>query len=155
MKLWILYGSPAKDDLRYILDLPEILDDEILQATLSVTKLNKPSREIEERLNILLRLFNREELTSNLFFTMRGRVSFEREEIVVPTRKAQKYSGYVKNISSLGPKRSRQVPKDPEIAKWDNKLSFNFVRFLTVGEFSTGQPGGSSFTLKSSKRAKR
>jgi hypothetical protein len=110
---------------------------------------------IIERLNILCRFLDQPEYESNDLWTLEGTLSFEREEKRVSIRKAKKYSGYVRNISSLGTKKSRGSRPEPEISEWNNKLSFDFVLFLSVGEFSTGQPGGYFFTLKSTKSAKR
>lgn len=156
LKLKVLFGYGTEEDKRCLFDLNEVVFDNLYMAALRVAnnKLVKFDL-IIERLNTLNRFFDQPEYELNDLWTLEGTLSFEREEKRVSIRKAKKYSGYVRNISSLGTKKSRGSRPEPEMSEWNNKLSFDFILFLTVGEFSTGQPGGSFFTLKSSKRAKR
>jgi len=156
LKLKVLFGRETKEDLRCLLDLNEVVNDELYMAALRVTRTTSIEFNIIiERLNTLCRFLDQKEYELNDLWTLEGTLSFEREEKLVSIRKALKYSGYVRNISSLGTKKSSGSRPEPEMSRWNNKLSIDFLTFLSVGEFSTGQPGGSFFTLKSSKRAKR
>lgn len=156
LKLKVLFGNPTEDDLRCLLDLDEVFKDEIFIATLSVLRNFQINKEIVlERANTLRRFLGATEVFPNDFWTLEGTIAVEREERRVSIRRAKKYSGYVKNISALGTKRSSGSRPEPEIYKWNNKLSIDFARYLSVGEFSTGQPAGVFFTLTSTKSAKR
>jgi len=108
-----------------------------------------------ERMNTLERFFKLTESTKNLFFSLDGTISFELEEYRTAVRPAVKFTGYVRNISKLGTKKSRQTIQDPEIFEWYRAIEIDFYLYLTVGEFSTGQPGGVFFTLMSTKSTKR
>lgn len=156
LKLKVLFGSPSKEDQRCLFDLNEIFKDEIFLATLSVIRNFNIKKEIVfERMATLRRFFGEVPETPNDLWTLEGAIAFEREERRVSIRKAKKYSGYVRNISSLGTKKQQGSRPEPEISEWNNKLSFDFIRYLSVGEFSSGQPGGFLFTLTSTKSAKR
>jgi hypothetical protein len=110
---------------------------------------------ITSRLNTLQRFFKITEFTKNLFYSLDGTISYELEEYRTAIRPAVKFTGYVRNISKLGTKKSKQTPQDPEIFEWFRAVEYDFFYYLTVGEFSTGQPGGVFFTLMSTKSTKR
>lgn len=156
MKLKLLFDkSLTSFELRFILDLNEILSDDILMETQRALSLGFERDLTIERMNNLNRLFGREELTENLFFTLTGTIPFVLEEIRQSIRKAEKFSGYVRNSSKVGSKRSSGTKPEPEIGEWYRAVKYDFLSYLTVGEFSSDLPGGSFFTLKRTKSSKR
>jgi len=95
------------------------------------------------------------ESTKNLFYSLDGTIAFELEEYRTAVRPAVKFTGYVRNISKLGSKKSKPTALEPEIFEWYRAIEYDFYFYLTVGEFSSDQPGGVFFTLMSTKSTKR
>jgi len=76
-------------------------------------------------------------------------MKFSIEEIRKSIRPADKYSGYVRNSSSVGSKSSNKLVRpEPETPEWIDTKEIDFLEFLTVGEFTSGiAPGSILFTL--------
>lgn len=156
MKLKILFDKNLNDfERRFILDLDNVLSDDILVATLSVLSIGFEREITLKRMNDLFRFFAKDELTENLFFTLEGTIPYVIEECRQSIREAEKFSGYVRNSSKVGSKRPSGSKPEPEIGEWSRAVKYDFISYLTVGEFSSDLPGGSFFTLTRNKIPKR
>jgi hypothetical protein len=63
-------------------------------------------------------------------------------------RKVKKYSGYVRNSSAVGSKRTSKVfIPEAESFEWNYNVEIDFYSYLTVGEFNSGLSGVVDFTL--------
>lgn len=158
LKLKLLYDPNLSSlELRFILDLDTIINDEILMALLRARNLNINEEVAISRFLQALRLYSRKELTKNLFFTLEGTILYELEECRQSIRRVKKFSGYVRNASSVGSKKGSNSSKpEPEIFRWagtDEKI--DWFRYITVGELSSGRPESIFFTLKRTKSPKR
>jgi len=155
IKLKLLFSEPNEIEFRAFLDLHSVMKDSLFHSAFRAKRLGYPLDVVIERMNTLERFFKMTESTKNLFFSLDGTISYELEEYRTAVRPAVKFTGYVRNISKLGSKKSSQTKQDPEIFEWYRAIEIDFYLYLTVGEFSTGQPGGVFFTLMSTKSTKR
>lgn len=155
IKLKLLFSEPSEVELRAFIDLRSVLSDSLFFQAFRAKRLMFPIDIVVERLNTLQRFFKMTELTKNLFYSLDGTISYELEEYRTAVRPAVKFTGYVRNISKLGSKKSKPSPIEPEISEWFRAVEYDFFYYLTVGEFSSGPPGGVFFTLMSTKSTKR
>jgi hypothetical protein len=91
---------------------------------------------------------DRKTWSENLLYTKLGSTGYHIQELRQAIRKADKYSGYVRNSSSVGSKSTNKIFRpEPETFEWNKSVKIDFLEFLTVGEFSSGAPGGIIFSL--------
>jgi hypothetical protein len=134
--------------LRCLYDAPSVLSDNLYIDLLKAKSVIGLTPILMERLNILMRMENKTEWSKNLFFTYDNVLKFRISEIRSAIRPTAKFSGYVRNISAIGTKKVLPVRPDPETNEWNDVVQIDFLRFLTVGEFTTGTPGDNVLILK-------
>lgn len=155
LKMEYFFGNPDLDLCRCLFDAPGVLKDD-LYVELLLAKQQVSMELLVQRLNILQRLEGRRPWTYNHYYALSGNVNYFLLEIRQATRRATKFSGYVRNSSSVGSKSSNRVYiPEPEVVEWTNPVKIDYLKFLTVGEFTSGQPGDIFFTLTRTKSPKR
>jgi len=152
-----LIGDLSYTEYRALLDAPGVLKDDLFIDALRAWKTDVPKKILWQRLATLQRWLQKSQWTPNLYYTYNGVVAYELVEARSPIRKVKKFSGYVRNSSSVGSKRrSTSSRPDPESFEWNTNGEIDYYLFLTVGEFDTGLFSLSTVTLKKSKeRTKR
>lgn len=154
MKMF-LFGLD-EDLYRCLIDAPGVLTDELFVSAIIAKRIVMDEKRLLQRLNILQRLTNRREWNTNLYYSLNQRFGYEILEVRQATRKADKFSGYVKNSSAVGSKSSNRIfIPEPELVEWSETVKIDFLNFLTVGDLSSGTPGGNLFTLTRAKSSKR
>jgi len=148
-KMKFFFDAPSLLEWRSAIDAPGFLTDDLFVAAIAAKKVVRNEKVLLHRLQILQRLLGRKEWSRNLYFTVSGVVKYTLQEVRLTIRPADKYSGYVRNSSAVGSKRSqRKASLEPETTEWQSVEKIDFLEFLTVGEFTTGiQPGSIFFTL--------
>lgn len=156
MKMKMFFGNLSVFEYRCLMDAPGVLTDDLFIESLIASRQMEDKELLLQRLNILQRILNRQPWNFNLYYTLSGVTHFTMQECRKTIRKADKYSGYVRNSSSVGSKNSKRGSfLEPETFEWDNNEQIDFLRFLTVGELSMGMPGDILFTLTRTKSPKR
>lgn len=152
-----IFSNVSEDELQMLLDFPEVLEDDIFVSLLRAKQNGIPLEILEEKLNLLFRFnMTKHEISSNLFYTLDGTVAFQIFLITQAIGKIKKFSGYVRNSSSVGTKKGRKSTQEPEAFTWQKVVEYDYYGFFSsVGESSLGAPGGLIFTLTSPKRTKR
>jgi len=138
-------------------DFPGVLEDEVFVAILR-SKQNGISLEtLEAKLQILFRLgLTKSEINRNLYYTLEGTVAYQIFFTTQAIGKIKKFSGYVRNSSSVGSKKGSKTHQDPEAFTWLIVVEYDYLAFFnSVGDLSLGAPGGLIFTLTSPLRTKR
>jgi hypothetical protein len=138
LKLKYFFGKmPSETEVRCLFDAPGILQDNLYLSLLMARESGVPLDTLMQRVVFLQQLLRRKPWNKNLFDTYNGCVKYELFEVRRPIRKVKKYSGYVRNPSSVGSKRSNLTTKhDPETFEWDSFEELDYYGFLTVGKFS-------------------
>jgi len=148
MKMKHFFQGLSERELAMLIDAPGVLKDDLFVKLIKVKQIGVPQKLLLQRLNIIQRLQGVKPWEENLYFTLRGNLNYRVSEVRQAIRKADKYSGYVRNSSSVGTKSPRKGSSpEPETAEWTFSEEIDFFHFLTVGEFSSGAPGGNVFTL--------
>ena len=143
MKLRYFFGEINNpDELRMFFDLPGLFNDELFLDFIKareVVELNL----LVKRYNVLRRVFfQQKEISKNLMFSLLGNMYWKIEEVRFSVRAAKNYSGYVRNSSAVGSKRSSGgVRTEPENTDWQKVDEKDFFQFLTVGASLPGLPG--------------
>jgi hypothetical protein len=129
-------------EYRLLLDAPGVLEDNLFFDALRAWMTEVPREILWQRLETLQNIIGSDIWSQNLYYTLNGTVRFEIFELRSSIRKAQKYSGYVRNSSAVGSKKfsSKNVP-EPEIFEWSNDVEIDYFLFLSVGELDPGIPG--------------
>jgi len=126
---------------RYLFDNFEVLRDQVFIDSLIANKVNKvPLKLLKTRLDYLVQKFGINFLESNTYEKYKTQFVYKIREIDSPSRKPKKYSGWVKNSSSVGSK--RQGPRREPIPGFNVKeivRESSYLEFLTVGELM-GRP---------------
>jgi len=153
----LLFFGLNEADMQMLIDAPGVMKDEIFLSALRAKSNNIISSEtLEFR---LLQLYNlglyKDQMSPNLYYTWNGTISYQLLLETYAIGKIKKFSGYVRNSSSVGSKRSRSSSREPEHFEWTNASEYDYYAFFSVGELKLGTPGGQSFTLKSPNRTKR
>jgi len=144
------------NEQRMLFDAPGVLRDDLFLALLRAKETGISERILTARLASLQRLLGKRQWEMNLLSTFDGVLSYEITEILKPIRKGQKYSGYVRNSSSVGSKRGFGNPKpEPETFEWNTESTIDYFAYLSVGQLSLASGEILSLTLKSSERTKR
>lgn len=157
-KLEWVFGVLSDADKQMLIDSPGFFKDDMFLDALRALSNNVTDLERLEDDFALLNLlgYNDTNFSPNLLYTLRGVVQYRTVLDTVSVRQAKKFSGYVRNSSSVGSKRMNKGSKpEPERSEWTIPSVFNFYHFFSVGEFSTGQPGADKLILKRSRRPKR
>lgn len=143
-------------EYRLLLDSPGVLEDNLFFDALRAWQTNIPREILWKRLETLQNIIGSDIWSPNLYYTLSGSVRFEIFELRSSIRKVQKYSGYVRNSSSVGTKKSQQrnVP-EPEIFEWSNDVEIDYFLFLSVGELDPGIPGSQIILKMESEIPKR
>jgi hypothetical protein len=125
---------------RFLFDAPGVLEDNLFISLLKARELGVNQKVLSQRLNLLQRMLGLQEWSLNLYYTYNGVVAYEIMEVRSTIRKVKKYSGYVRNSSSVGSKRNSGTNKpEPEIFEWTALTEeIDYFQFLTVGRFSSG-----------------
>lgn len=128
------------DEWRMLFDAPGVLEDDLFMSLLKARYFGVPQNILLLRLQALQRLKGQTPWNSNLYYTYKGVFAYEVEEVRSSIRKVKKYSGYVRNSSAVGSKRSSGASKpEPEIFEWKPlNEEIDFFGFLTVGRFTEG-----------------
>lgn len=155
MKLAHFHDQLPLDLQRCLYDAPGVLRDDFYLALLRAKNTDVPKDTLLQRLAALQRLVGRREWKRNLLNTFSGVLSYEIMEILTPIRKAKKYTGYVRNPSSVGSKRkSKNSKPEPETFSWTSESTIDFYMYLTVGQLSSTL-GDMSLPLMSTQSTKR
>lgn len=156
MKLKFLIEGLTEDELQLLIDAPGILSDSLFLDALRAIRFGISLKILEQRLQQLYTLgitqFN---FSLNLYYTLSGTISYQTYLSEKPIGKIKRFSGYVRNSSSVGSKRKSGTRAIPEHFQWNNSVEYDYFHFLTVGELTSGASGGNSLILKSSIRTKR
>jgi len=148
MKMKQYFGELPLTEMKCLYDAPGYLTDQLFVELLLAKQKNIPEDILLQRLNFLQKLTGRRIWSKNLYFSQLGNLNYELHEFRQAIRKANKYSGYVRNSSAVGSKRSNRISiPEPEIVEWSLTEELDFFHFLTVGEFSSGTSGKYLFTL--------
>lgn len=144
----MFFGTLDPTEYACTIDAPGVLTDNLFIATLVARNNVKDKEILLQRLNIIQRLENRRAWNTNLFFAIDGNAKFTITEYRQAIRKANKYSGYVRNSSAVGSKSSSKIYiPEPEIPECIITEEIDYLYFLTVGEFPSGSPGGHFLAL--------
>lgn len=138
------------DSVQYacLIDAPGVLSDDLWVATIVAKTLIEDREILMQRLNFIQKLESRRLWNTNLYHTLTGVVNFDMQECRQAIRKANKYSGYVRNSSAVGSKSSKSIHiPEPETFEWNQTKRIDYLQFLTVGELTQGTPGEIFFTL--------
>lgn len=148
MKMKMFFGNLDLVQYACLMDAPGVLNDDLFVATIVAARITQNREQLISRLNFIQKLENRRLWNTNLYYTLSGVVSFQMQECRQAIRKANKYSGYVRNSSAVGSKSSQSkfIP-EPETFEWNQTKRIDYLQFLTVGELTQGTPGEIFFTL--------
>lgn len=126
-----------KIETRLLFDIPGVLENDLFFDALRAWRTEIPKELLWYRLAVLLRLEMRSMMSANIYYQLRGTLSFKILEVRQSIGKVKKYSGYVRNSSSVGSKRSsgKQIP-EPGSVEWNTNVEKDYYSFLTVGESS-------------------
>jgi len=135
--LWhkLVWDTLTKEEFFFFLVMPETLRDDKITAFLQ-SILTIPKRVIRNRLNRIEQLLG-EKVTSRESYKgyRRLRIELQKEKIRLPRTK--KFSGYVRNISSLGKGSRGTVKTEPTPFIYEEKVAGSkWFYLLTVGEIT-------------------
>jgi hypothetical protein len=132
-------------ELRCLLDEPSVLRDQLFIDIL-ISRKQVSLQLLLKRIAYLKQLFPINFIDLKTYRQYEKQFVYRIREIDIPTRKPKKYSGWVRNSSAVGSKRSgprRELI--PSFNVEENVQDFSFLEFLTVGELM-----GRSVSLKHS-----
>lgn len=149
LKLKLLVEGLSEFELRCLLDAPGVLQDNLYCDALRAWQTDVPKKILWRRISWIQNLLDLEPYSPNLYYTLNGTITYRILELRSPIRKADKYSGYVKNSSQVGSKKASAIHvPEPERFEWAPSVEIDFYLFLTVGEFDTGVPGSTIILMK-------
>lgn len=153
LQLKTFLGYSSQLEVRLCYDAPGVLNDHLFLDALRARQTGVELNTLLQRMQYLQQLLERPVWSKNLYHTYDKCFVYEIEEIRRSIRKVKKYSGYVRNSSAVGSKRSSNSPKpEPEIFEWTTNEELDYFQFLSVGEFDSGPSGVMRFTLKSPRK---
>jgi len=156
LKMEYFFSSLSLAETRCLFDAPNVLSDDLYVELLLAKQQVEDKKILLQRLNILRKWLGKNEWDLNLLYTLKGNLRCEILECRSAIRTATKFSGYVRNSSSVGSKNQGKIfIPEPEIFEWTKPVKIDFLRFLTVGEFTSGAPESVFFTLTRTKSSKR
>lgn len=147
MKLFF-EGHLSMTEYACLMDAPGVLNDRLFVDTIIASRMTENREQLINRLAMLQKSLGRRPWSENLYYQIRGVVSFQMQECRQAIRQATKFSGYVRNASSVGTKSSKRsyIP-EPGTFEWTEHERIDYLQFLTVGELTQGTPGEIFFTL--------
>jgi len=153
LQIKVLLGYANSNEVRCCYDAPGVLGDNLFISSLRAKHSGVPIDTLLQRMQLLQRLLLRPEWSLNLYYTWYNCFVYEIEEVRRSIRKVKKYSGYVRNSSAVGSKKSLNFSRpEPEIFEWTTNEELDYYHFLTVGEFYSGLSGALCFTLNESQK---
>lgn len=136
--LWLklVWDELSKEEFLLFLSMPETLKDEKVSGFLRA-RLSVPKRVLRQRLIILENYFNMKE-SSHLSYLGYHRLKYEIQREIVKLPRVPKFSGYVRNISSIGSKSRGSGYPEPEsyLSTFKEDSMIDWFEILTVGEFT-------------------
>lgn len=151
LKMKSLIENLSIGERRCLYDAPGVLTDNLYCDAFRAWQTDVPKKVLWQRLNILQSLLDKQQWSPNLYYAQKGLLRYKLEEIRSSIRKVNKFSGYVRNSSQVGSKRtSNKFIPEPESFEWTTNVEIDFYLFLSVGEFDSGIPG-STITLMRTK----
>jgi hypothetical protein len=137
LKMKHLLGFCSVIENRLLFDAPGVLSDNLFTSALRAKYSGVQLNILLQRIKSLQSILQQEHWSANLYYTYDNCVAYEFTEIRRSIRKVKKYSGYVRNPSSVGSKRfSKDFAITPETFEWNTNEELDFFEFLTVGKFS-------------------
>jgi hypothetical protein len=164
-----LQGIPIKE-MQALFDAPGVISDnlflDLLRSKNSLLSLNDQLQILSRNKLLLQRLQGLQSMlgitcwTVNLLYTYLGDLKYELVLLRVPIRKVKKFSGWVRNSSAVGTKRSRGKSLDTEIFESSLIEEFDYYHFLISEELDFSllgfRPGDLLYTfLETHFRGKR
>jgi len=152
MKLLFIQGKLSNKLQQAVLDHSGTLQDPIFRA-LAVAKVQTsvPLEELNDRLDRYMQLFGGRNLfRKELIPQWSGVIVVQISEKTFPIRPAKKFSGYVRNSSSVGSKKGNKFTFEPIPEKFSTERfeEYEFIyEAITVGEV-VSRSGNLSVTLK-------
>lgn len=152
MKLLYIWGLLTPKEQQIILDHPGTLADPIFRA-LAVAKVQTkiPLEDLVDNLEKFCSLLGRKNnFRKSLVSQWSGNIAIEIKEKDFPIRSAKKFSGYVRNSSSVGSKRMSKFTFEPIPEKFSPERfeEYEFIyEAITVGEV-VSRSGALTVTLK-------
>jgi len=132
LQLKVLLGLADFSEARACYDAPGVLNDRLFIDALRAWKTSTPRNVLWQRLQLVQELLQRPVWSENLYYTYDGTFKYEISEIRQPIRKVKKYSGYVRNSSSVGSKRASGFTRpEPERFEWNQDVEYDWYHFLT------------------------
>ena len=133
--LWLklVWDELSEEEFVLFLSMPETLNDDKMVGFLRA-RLDIPKRELRQRLNKIENYFGEEISDRNQYRgLMRLRIDLQKRTMRLP--KTAKFSGYVRNISSLGKgsKRSQGMPEPVADSFFSIESETDWYLLLSVG----------------------
>lgn len=160
MKLLFIWGRLSPKEQQVVLDHPGTLEDPIFRA-LAVAKVQTKINleDLVDNLDTYCNLFGRKNnFRLGLISQWSGAIAISILEKDFPIRSAKKFSGYVRNSSSVGSKRMSKFTFEPIPEKFSPERfeEYEFIyEAITVGEV-VSRSGALTVTLKRTlRRSKR
>jgi hypothetical protein len=135
LKLRVFEGRNSKTEYKCLIDGPGVLDDSLFIGALRALMVGIDRESLFQRIAWVQGLENQTPWTSNLLRQWESSIRYEIKEIRRPIRKARKYSGWIRNSSSVGSKRPGKPKPEPGTFEWNNYEKLDYYNFLTVGRF--------------------
>lgn len=137
IKMKAFFDEITPLEARMLYDAPGVLSDCLFISALR-------AKHSDVQVNILLRRLAQVQLwlqskpwTPNLYYTYNNSVTYELIEARQSIRKGKKYSGYVRNPSSVGSKKAKKpINIIPESFEGNSYEEFDWYEFLTIGKIS-------------------
>jgi len=160
LKLKFIWGELSPREQQFLWDHPSTFRDQVFLALASAKVRSKvPLKELVKRLSKVLELLGKKNLfRKELIVQWEGNTVLLITQKSYPIRKFTKFSGYVRNSSSVGSKHRNKFNFEP-IPEKDSTERFDEFEFvyeaITVGEVIS-RTGSLSVTLKKPlRKAKR
>lgn len=154
-KLRFIFEHLPVMEQQNLLDAPGVFADRLFIDALRAKIDNVSTKTFEERLEICSFIAGKSSIWNrNLLKTWKGTTVYRICLHEKPIRKAKKFSGWVRNSSSVGSKRFGATRPEPETFEWDNFSEIDYYKALTVGEFP-GTMGIQILSLTRSIRSKQ
>lgn len=149
LKMKALMGLCSDLEYRVLLDWSGVLEDILFIDALRARNEGVPLETLFQRVAWVQKLDNMIPWGINLYFTLDNVVSYNIEEVRMTIRPVKKFSGYVRNSSSVGTKsKSTIYVPEPESFEWKEDVKKDFYTFFSVGEWNSGASGNFVLTLK-------
>jgi len=149
-------GIATDIEYRLLLDWRGVLESDLFVDALRARNIGIDPELLFRRIAAVQKMEGLEPWSINLYYTLDGVISYHIEEVRMTIRKVKKFSGYVRNSSSVGTKSSRKVyTPEPESFEWFEDVKKDYFSFFSVGEWSSGASGNFVLTLTMDHSPKR